>query len=512
MTVCFLTGKFAVRFSPIFVKAIFFIWFLILASPLPIFSQQSASIKKLSRDIQQLLSQYFLENSHWGIGVQSLKTGEWLYSQNHKKNFIPASTQKILTTLFALEHLGSDYRFVTRVYLTGRQDKDSVWTGDVVIRGSGDPSISGRFHDGKVTAILEAWADSLIARSLKIIRGRVIGDDDLFSDEVMGSNWDWDYESDWYSAQISALSFNDNCVDWYVTPMKAGARAKIQVVPNTKYITIDNHLVTVVAGKKNRIEFDRKRCANRIAASGQIAAGSGVITGSVTIDNPTLYFATVFMETLERKGITVEHGAHDIDDLKNDSVSFNPDSSWIPVASYQSPKLSELLKVVNKRSQNFYAEQILRAVAAELTGLGDGNTALKRMRPLLTKAGIDTNRIVLRDGSGYAHSNLISPADLISVLSYIRRHEEWKAFRASLPVAGADGTLHYRMKDSEAAGNVRAKTGYIEHARNIAGYVATADGEELLFAILCNHFTVDKLEIEKVQDAILIKLAQFTRY
>lgn len=512
MIIRFRTGKIKSQISAILVKTLLLILFLMPVIPGTLFCQQSASLKKLSRDIQQLLNQYFLENSHWGVGVQSLKTGEWLYSQNHKKNFIPASTQKILTSVFALEHLGSDYRYVTRVYLTGHPENDSVWTGDVIIRGSGDPSISGRFHDGKVTAILESWADSLTARSLKIVRGRLIGDDDLFSGEVMGANWDWDYESDWYSAQISALSFNDNCVDWYVSPVRAGARAKIQIVPNTKYITLDHHLYTAGTGKSNRIEFDRKRCTNRITAKGQIAAGSGVVTGSVTVDNPTLYFATVFMETLERKGITVEQGAHDIDDLKNDSVAFIPDSSWIPVASFQSPKLSELLKVVNKRSQNFYAEQILRTVAAELTGLGDGNTALKQMRSLLAKAGIDTNRIVLRDGSGYAHSNLVSPADLIAALTYIRRHAEWNAFRASLPVAGADGTLHYRMKNSEAAGNVRAKTGYIEHARNIAGYVTTADGEELVFAIMCNHFTVDKLEIEKVQDAILIKLAQFTRY
>jgi D-alanyl-D-alanine carboxypeptidase/D-alanyl-D-alanine-endopeptidase (penicillin-binding protein 4) len=134
------------------------------------------------------------------------------------------------------------------------------------------------------------------------------------------------------------------------------------------------------------------------------------------------------------------------------------------------------------------------------------------MRPFLSKTGIDTQRVVIRDGSGYAHSNLISPSDLIAILKYIRYHKEWKIFRESLPIAGIDGTLNYRMKDSEAAGNVRAKTGYIEHARTISGFVTTADGDELVFSILCNHFTVDKLEIEKVQDAILIKLAQYSRY
>ncbi len=490
--------------------------FLLLASgqyfPVPAQVPQSASLKKLTRDINQLLTQPFLENSHWGIGVQSLKTGEWLYTLNHRKNFIPASNLKILTSVFALEHLGADYRYTTSVYLSGHSVDDTVWAGDCIVKGSGDPSISGRYHDGKVTAILESWADSLASRSIRIIRGRLIGDDDYFRDDVMGANWDWDYESDWYSAQVGALSFNDNCVDWYVTPGKPGQTAKIQIMPNTSFITLENNIITVGSGRKSNLIFNRSRCTNRISASGQIAADRGTVMGNVTVDNPTLYFVTVFQEVLRKKGIVVENGAWDIDDMKNDSAFSDSDTGRIRIASYQSPKMSELLKVVNKRSQNFYAEQILRTVEAALKGFGSGETALKSMRPLLAKAGIDTNKTVIRDGSGYAHSNLVSPSDLIAILKYIRYHKDWKAFRESLPAAGIDGTLHYRMKDSEAAGNVRAKTGYIEHARTISGFVSTADGEELVFSVLCNHFTVDKLEIEKVQDAILIKLAQFSRY
>lgn len=475
-------------------------------------AQQSASLKKLSKDISQLLAQPFLENSHWGIGVQDLKTGEWLFTLNHKKNFIPASNLKILTSVLALEYLEPEFQYTTRVFLSGRRENDSVWTGDCIVTGSGDPSISGRYHDGKVTAILESWADSLKAHSVKVIRGRLIGDDNYFPDEVMGANWDWDYESDWYSAQVSALSFNDNCVDWYVTPAKTGQTARIQTAPATDYITIDNKILTAAAGRKTSLIFDRLRCTNKVTASGQIASDRGAVMGNVTVDNPTRYFVTVFAEILKKKGITVEQGVWDIDDIKNDGTFKSADTSRIQIASCKSPKLSELLKVVNKRSQNFYAEQILRTVSAVITGSGSGTSGIRLMRPLLAKAGIDTNRVVIRDGSGYAHSNLISPADLIAILKYIRYHKYWNAFRESLPVAGVDGTLHYRMKDSEAAGNVRAKTGYIEHARTISGFLTTAGGNELVFSVLCNHFTVDKLEIEKVQDAILIKLAQYTRY
>ncbi len=471
----------------------------------------NTGFKALRNEIDRLINQKFLENCHWGLMIRSVKTGELWYEHNSRKNFTPASNIKIFTTVFALEKLGPDFRYRTAVYLKGRRANDSVFIGDLIIRGSGDPTISGRYYEGRVTRIFENWADTLKHLGIRRITGRIIGDDNLFCDERLGKNWEWDSESYWYSAQVGALVFNDNCIDWYLSPTQPGQPARLQIVPNTAYVTVNNSVFTSASpNSRSSVDFTRDRYSNYINAVGTVSRASGTIMGNTAIHNPTLYFATVLRETLVRNGIAVEGPPEDIDDLP-DFVYTEKDTDVVSAAVYLSPALNELLKVVNKRSQNLFAEQILRTVSAVNQGEGCGERALQMERTFLSAIGLDTASMVIHDGSGYARSSMVSPADIVHTLVYIREHRHWKPFRESLAIAGVDGTINYRMKNSAAYNNVIAKTGYIDHVRSISGFVKTADQEELVFSILCNHFTVDKLEIEKVQDAILIKLAEFRR-
>lgn len=482
----------------------------------PLFAQNpSPAVQKLRKDIDQLVNQYFLDNTWWGITVQSIKNGETLYTLNAKKNLIPASNMKILTSVFALDQLGPDFQYTTRVYLQGSFENDTTFAGNVIIRGMGDPTISGRYQEkNNVTKILENWRDSLKARNIKIIKGNIIGDDNFFGDDVLGKNWEWDSESYWYSAQVSGLSFNDNCIDWYVTPGKnTTSPARIQIVPNTHYIHIDNRVETVGSEyQAEEVDLIRERASNRVRAIGKIAVGSPVKVGYVTVENPTLYTATVFKEILEQdSAIIVEGNPADIDSLSGFTYNPDHDSTITQVASYVSPKLNEMLKIVNKKSQNFFAEQLLRTVPAVLQKTGNADTALAMEKEFLDRIGLNVKKMVIADGSGYARTNQISPVNLVDVLKYIRLHKYWKTFYESLPVAGVDGTISYRMKGTAAEGNVRAKTGFLDNVRTISGFLRTADNEELVFSIMCNNFTVNKLDVEKVQDDILARLATFTR-
>ncbi len=481
---------------------------------LPHLSYAQSAPSRLAKEIDKLINQYFLENASWGIRVESLQNGEVLYEHNAKKSLIPASNVKILTSLFALDRLGPDFQYVTPVFLVGRVDSDSVFTGDVIVRGSGDPTISGRFHDDKVTRVFQDWADSLRRAGIREIRGRILGDDNAMGDELLGRHWEWDSESYWYSAQISALTFNDNCVDYFVIPTRAGELARIRLDPPTSYVEIDNRIQTVIAEKNGgEVDFVRDRWTNRILATGRVAVNNGVHTGNVAVHNPTQYAVHVFRETLLSKGIVVTGGVYDLDSIPGyvyPPTSQGVDSFW-QVAAYRSPRLEEILKVINKRSQNLFAELALRTVTAVKDTNGRGEFALQKLLEFLDSAGCNVKQLRIQDGSGYARTNQISPAELVHLLKYARRHRYWKAFKESLPIAGIDGTLKLRMKNTRAEGNVRAKTGFLDNVRTISGFVRTADNEELVFSIMCNHFTVDRLDVEKVQDEILETLATFTR-
>jgi len=470
------------------------------------------ALKKLKKDIDRIIASPYLENASWGILVKSVKTDSVLYSWNPKKTLIPASNLKIFTSAFALDQLGPDFQYTTRVYLQGRFENDSTFDGNVIIRGMGDPTISGRFQENKVTKILEDWADSIRARKIKIIRGMIIGDDNFFGDDVLGYGWEWNDESYWYSAQISGLSFNDNCVNWYVSPTKAGQPGKIQTVPATSYIKINNRTETVAyESQAQEIDLLRHRSSNEIDAVGKIPLNASTAVGFVTVDNPTLYTAFVFKEILEKKNIHVDSTAQDIDDLKG--FSYNPDKDTLvtQVASYTSPKFSEIVKVLNKRSQNLFAELALRTVAAVQKRQGTGDSALALERRFLEKLGIKVRDLVIHDGSGYSRTNQISPDALVTVLRFMRKHPQWKIFNESLPIAGKDGALKHRMIGTVAEDNVHAKTGHVDNVVTISGFLKTLDSEELVFSIMTNNSTIDKLEVEKIQDDILEALANFTR-
>ncbi len=474
--------------------------------------QSSRSVQRLEREITALIDQPFMDNATWGIAVESLDRGDTLFSRNADKGFIPASNMKIFTTVFALDRLGPDYTYTTRVFLKGRRVDDSTFDGHIILKGSGDPTLSGRFRDDRTLAILEDWRDSLKSLGVRRLCGHVIGDDRIFTDEFLGAQWEWDNESYWYSAQLSGLSFNDNCVDYYVTPTKVGFPARIQTVPATGYLRIRNRIVTVASESEAReIRFVRRRASNVVDAYGAVALQAGTLVGYVTVENPTRYTATVFKELLERDGWRIDGEALDLDDLPGFSYDPQSDTTVTQIASYRSPPLSEILKVVNKRSQNFYAEQVLRTVTAVQSGVGSAAEALRLERAYYDSIGLKTDRMAFVDGSGYARTNQVSPNDILAVLKFVRKHRYRKTFYESLSVAGIDGTLRHRMTEGPAYGNVRAKTGFVDRVRSISGYVKTADGEDLVFSLLCNNFTVDRTEIERIQDLVLATLASFKR-
>ena len=468
---------------------------------------------RLQRELTEIFEFPAFANAFWGVAIQSLQTGEYLYLRNANKGFIPASNMKLLATAVALVKLGPDFVYQTDIFLNGQKISDERLVGDLVVRGSGDPGIGGHFvNSGKRDAMLQIfkeWAGEIKNKGIKTIEGHLVGDDNCFSDQVLGHGWAWNDESEWYAAQNTALSFNDNCLDLYISPADSiGKLATIETFPRTNYVQITNEVFTVENNQQTHVYFERVRGTNKLMVSGSIAINSNTIKDHATIENPTLYFVSVFKDVLVNEGLEVKGQAFDIDDLAG--YNYHPSDSN-RIIRHTSPPLSELIKKTNKDSQNLWAELLLRTLGRQFNGVGSYPRSIEVIKTFLSQIGIDPEMTAISDGSGLSRLNLLSPLQVITILRYLYRHPHFEVFYNSLSVAGVDGTLRGRMRGTLAENNIRAKTGTLNRVKALSGYLTTRDGEDLVFSMTCNNYTVPTSMVSNMQDLVCERLANFSK-
>ncbi len=458
---------------------------------------------ELIRQIQKEISDPYLSQAHIGVYVEDLTARRTLFRHNARKLFTPASNQKLYTTAVALSLLGADHTFKTDLLLRG-QIRDSVLLGDLIIYGRGDPAISGRFFDGEAYAVFNNWADTLRALGIKAIRGDVIADDSYFDDRRLGEGWNWDDEPYYYSAQIGALSFNDNCVDVTVMPGKSvGDTVRYRALPATGYVRFENRARTGPRDSLTQPRLGRMRARNVITLDGGLPADGEDYHESITVEEPALWFLENLKQAWQRRDISVS-GAY-----RHQRRAARAADSLLWV--HHSPPLSELIRVVNKKSHNFYAEQIFKALGAEIYHEGSASRAARVVREWLTARGVALDAAVIADGSGLSRMNQIAPVATATLLKSMYYHPDFKVFYNSLPVAGVDGTLKGRMKNSPAEKVARAKTGYVRHMRTLSGYTRDRDGHDYVFSIMVNHYAVPTAYVNHLQDRLVILLSHFSR-
>ncbi len=444
------------------------------------------------------------DRMEWAVLVESLATGEILYSENPSKLMMPASNMKIVTLAAAAERLGWDFTYETRL-VTSAPIVNGVLDGDLVVVGSGDPTIGGR--GGRATRVFEEWADQLRAAGITRIKGRVVADARAFDRESLGAGWAWDYLAAYYAAGVSALQFNESVADVAVRPgPSAGTLAYIEVRPIESGLILDRQVTTVAQGEAD-IDVARLPGSNRLIVRGTIPVGSGEVVRTATVDRPALYFARMLRVTLAAKGIPVTGEAAEFEDV----YPTPPTEPVRVLLTHRSAPLAEIARVQMKVSQNQYAETLLRTLGAQ-SGEGTATAGHKVVREVLDAWGIPQDGYVLVDGSGLSRYNYVCADVLVKILAHVygdvRLHDP---FIATLPVGGQDGTLARRFVGTRAAGNVRAKTGSIANVRSLSGYVTSLDGETFVFSILANHFTVPQAEIDEAADRAVVQLAEFTR-
>ena len=458
----------------------------------------------LTSDLDRIFGAQLTSNALWGVQIKSLETGRVLYSRNAATLMMPASNMKIVTLAAAAETLGWDYRFKTTLE-TSAPIEDGVLKGDLVVRGTGDPTINRR--DGRGTAVFDEWAAALKAAGIRQIEGGILGDGSAFDDRRLGQGWAWDYLEAGYAAPVGALEYNENIA---TVSIRAGAKpgdaAELQLSPGTG-LGLLYHVVTGAPGSRTTITLERRTYDNYLDVSGSIAVDAAAVTRDVAVVSPSSYFAQSLLSGLVDRGILVTRPSRDISERAQDVE--NPPRRVLHETV--SPPLRDIATTMMKVSQNLYAETLLKASGAAKGGPGTAASGRRASSDVFTAWGIPESSYVQADGSGLSRYDYVTAAMIVTLLERMHsnpRHRE--AFVATLPIAGKDGTISTRLRTTRAEGNAVAKTGSISNVRALSGYVRTRDGELLAFSILANNFTAPAATITWMADLAVETLANHT--
>ena len=485
----------------------------------------------LTAQIDAIVKRPLYRHGTFGIEFLSLDTGQPIYERNADQLFTPASTTKLLTEGTALHLLGADYRFHTRVYRTGAVAADGTLDGDLVLVASGDPNLSNRIqpdgtlafenedhaYDGSPDTkavpgdpllVIRELASQVAAHGIKRVAGRVIIDASLFPEGTpeLGTG-----------TVLSPIVVNDNVIDVTVTPgPTAGQPVTIRVSPDTAYVRFTNSAKTGEADSKVDITFDpdipHDDGSHSVTLKGSMPAGGPPILFAYKVSAPSRFAAMAFAQALQEKGIAAAAAPPDAKpDFGSLAASYTADAM---VAEHVSPPFAEEVKVTLKVSQNLHASltpYLLGAlVAHEKTEVL--RAGFDQEHAFLEKAGLDLTGASQGDGAGGALSAFFTPDFMVHYLAFMAKQPDFAVFERALPVLGRDGTLWNIQTDSPAAGHVHAKTGTFAAfnnlnrslmltAKGLAGYMTTADGRKLAFAIYANRVPLpredDPLKVQK---------------
>jgi D-alanyl-D-alanine carboxypeptidase/D-alanyl-D-alanine-endopeptidase (penicillin-binding protein 4) len=467
----------------------------------PLISPTAAARARLAQLVDSVVADPMFRSAHWGVLVVDATSGDTLISRNAGKLFLPASNTKLITGAVALAQLGADYRYQTRI--VGASPQRGTVTGDLVVIGSGDPSFSDSLS-GDALIPLRAMAESLWARGVRRVTGRLINGADVFTDSTLGSGWAWDDLDEEYSAPIDELMFNEGFAQVIIHGgARMGQPVRVRTEPHAAIPRIADVEVATVQSccmMRNRVRAHGSLRGPRptITLRGSVRAGDSVVV-DVSLRHPNAAFLDALHAMLTERGISVARGVEA--DALGDTIGL------VTLASRRSPPMSMILPAFEKPSQNQIGEILLKTLGLERAGAGTADSGLAVIQRQLAAWGVDSSQAVLRDGSGLSRHNFIAPEAIVRVLDAMRRRDDFAVYYQSLPVGGTDGTLRDRLRAGLALGNVRGKTGTLDKARSMSGYLTTADGQMLLFSIMVNNHTVPTRLVDRAQDLIVETLA-----
>jgi D-alanyl-D-alanine carboxypeptidase/D-alanyl-D-alanine-endopeptidase (penicillin-binding protein 4) len=490
------------------------------AAPLAIAAEQSSPVfgatttAALAAQIDAQISQPRFAQASWGIAVVSLDSGRTLYTHRSDQLLQPASTAKLFTAALSMSTLGAAYRIPTRVLASGELRHGRL-NGPLILYGMGDPTLG--------TAISVDWADQLVsqlvARGVRSVHGDLIADDGYFAGPSFGSGWEAGDLQSWFAVPSSALSVQENIVDLTVDPgTTAGLPARLSFDPVDAKPPLLGQLTTTLPRTQSDINLYRAPGESTLYVFGTIPANTPSQHFKLAVPDPALLAGAQLQQALARHGINVS-GKLQVVHWPHDDTALLAHSDTL--AEVLSPPLLEILQSGLKRSQNLYLQNLLLSVGAHeqavLTSPTPGQFTsteqwgIKALQQLQSQIGIPPSASMITEGTGLSRRDLATPDALVHLLGYLAAQPYAAPLYEALPIAGVDGTLIGRMRHTAAENNVHAKTGSMEYVHCLVGYVTTAAGERLAFAIMLNNYepAADGPRASSDVDAIAVLLADF---
>lgn len=434
----------------------------------------------------------------WSVHVERADTRDVVVSRNAARLVLPASNMKIVTLAAAASRLGWDYRFRTTIHTTGTRN-GHVLRGDLVVVGGADPTIG---YGADPLATMREWARALRAAGIDRIEGDLVGDPFRFGDAWLGDSWSWDDLGAGYAAPYSGLIFHENVVRLRIRPgSAAGAPARVTSWPVDAGLHVDARVETTASGAAT-VTTTRALHEPVVEVKGHVTVGAPPLERLVAVQDPARYFLAALRTALADEGIEVRG--------RTQVARVEAATLGTPVVQHDSAPLADVAQRFMKVSQNLYGEAFLRVLTATPTAGASlspsaptPSSAIDTLDTTLAALGVPTGSVAGRDGSGLSRRDFVTAQAIVTLLHRMAEPPHREAFRATLPIAGTDGTLANRFKGNPCAGRLLAKTGTLSHVRALSGYITSASGTPYVFSVIANNFLAPTREIDAiVEDAL----------
>ncbi|MCX6600322.1 MAG: D-alanyl-D-alanine carboxypeptidase/D-alanyl-D-alanine-endopeptidase [bacterium] len=442
-----------------------------------------------------------LAGASWSMQVYSLSGDSVVFERDADRLLTPASVTKLFTSAAALDALGSDFRFTTAVAADGAVDEDSVLEGDLIVLAGGDPTIETKSVDSLGGPVLRTWADSLLAHGIRRVSGDIVLRTWPYRLESALESWEVADVNAGFAPPVDGFGFNSNVCHMQVLPASAlGDSARFVLDPPFAPVHLKPRVATVPAQSGCWLDLQVAPADTTAVIAGEMPLDEDGEFLWISVQDPARYFGFALKNALEKRGIATDGGV-----VVDRSVP-NGGAPLRELFVHSSPPLPDVLALMNKESDNFSGEHVLRALGLAAGGVPDRRAGLDAVSRFAARSGIDKSTLHLEDGCGLSRQNLVSARAAVKLLRAIYASPERDVFLSSLAVSGTDGTLAYRLNAPQVVGRVHGKTGTMTQVSNIAGYVQTERGESFAFAILCDHFSNSIHRVRTAQDRLLERL------
>lgn len=470
----------------------------------------SQTTKDVRLALQKMIADKDLKNASISFYALDIDSNKVIGGIASGRSLVPASTMKLVTTATALEMIGPNKRFPTRLKYTGDVDTNCVLNGNIYIDGGGDPCLGSERFEKQYRNFINKWAIAIQNLGIDSINGRVIANATIFSEQMIPSTWIWADLGNYYGAGPCGLSIYENKCNIEFSSFNRGDSTEITCIypyiPNLKF---DNGVKSMITHKDLSYIFGAPYQEERIFKGGiPTNKQNFMVRGSV----PDPAYLTAFELDMELRGLGIKLSdpSTTIRRMKNEELTIEKLKKRTITTTW-SPKLIDIINLTNMHSINLYAEHLMNQIGINKYKSGDTGSGSKATTLFWKEKELDIDGFYVYDGSGLSRFNAISAKQLVGILKYMHESENKELFLNSLPVAGKSGTMRTLGRGTAAQGKVSAKSGTMTRVKSYAGYVTTKDGRNLAFAIIANNYNCSSFQMKKKMEKIMIKLAEIEK-